>query len=186
MGLDILLGANNQAELDAGDYDPNDHSLSRNFCNFITRRNDLAEEEEPELDQIGRLTGIDVTPLYEMENYTLPEELSSLLDYAEDEEERQQIMARTTAANAAVTGNIDQVTAVVQGLLTRVAAIPDLPSRLRPDEFDTLHSAAYFASFASPRMDAYNNTFGQDLRNFMRFLDYAKRKGSETVFFVYG
>lgn len=186
MGFDIMLGATNQAELDAGDYNPNDHRLSRNFCNFMTRRSELAEEDEPELDQIGRLTGVDITPLYEMEGYTLPEEVRSLLDYAEDEEEREEIRARTTAANAVVTGNIDKVTAVVQGLLSRLETIPDLPSRLRSDESDTLHRAAYFASFASPRMDAYDNTFGQDLRNFMRFLDYARSKGSKTVFFVYG
>ncbi|GAA4035323.1 hypothetical protein GCM10022409_19930 [Hymenobacter glaciei] len=186
MGLDIVLGANNQAELDAGDYNPSEHHLSRTFCNFMTRRNDLAEGEEPELDQIGRLTGVDISPLYEMESYTLPEELSNLLDYAEDEEEQQEIMARTAAANAAVRGNIDKVVAVVQGLLTRVATIQDLPSLLQSDEFDTLRSAAYFASFSSPRMDAYENTFSQDLRNLMRFLDYAKSKGSETVFFVYG
>lgn len=186
MGLDSLLVANNQAALDAGDYDPKGHRLSRNFCNLMTGRNDLAEEKEPELDQIGRLADVDITPLYEMGNYTLPEELGILLDYAEDEAERQEIMARTTVANAAITGNIDQVTAVVQGLLTRVSAIPDLPSQLQQDEFDTLHNAAYFASFASPLMDAYDNTFGQDLRNFKRFLDYAKSKGSETVFFVYG
>jgi hypothetical protein len=184
MGLDILLGANNQAALDAGNYDPDDQRLSRNFCNFMTRRG--AIEEEPELDQIGQLTGVDISPLYEMENYTLPEELSSMLEYADDEAERQEILARTQAANAALAGNIDRVTATVKGLLMQLATVEDLPSRLRPDKENTLDSTAYFANFSASRMSAYDNTFGQDLRNFKNFLDYAKGLRSETVFFVYG
>ncbi|SES92031.1 hypothetical protein [Hymenobacter actinosclerus] len=184
MGLDILLGANNQAELDAGHYDPDDHQLSRNFCNFMCRR--WAIEEEPELDQIGRLTGVDISPLYEMDNYTLPEDLSSMLEYADDDAERQEILARTQAASAAMAGNIDRVTATVEGLLTQLTTMEDLPSRLRPDPEDTLYATAYFANFSAARMNAYDNTFGQDLRNFRSFLEYAKGKGSETVFFVYG
>jgi dynactin complex subunit len=184
MGLDILLGANNQAALDAGNYDPDDQRLSRNFCNFMCRRSAIAEE--PELDQIGRLTGVDISPLYEMENHTLPEELDSMLEYADDEAERQEILARTQADNAALAGNIDRVTATVEGLLTQLTTMEDLRSRLRTDEEDTLYSTAYFANFSASRMNAYDNTFGQDLRNFKNFLDYAKGKGSETVFFVYG
>ena len=184
MGLDILLGANNQAELDAGDYNPNDHSLSRNFCNFMYRRS--AIEEEPELDQIGRLTGIDISPLYEMENYILPEDLKSMLEHADDEAERQEIIEQNNAAAAAMSGNIDRVLTTVESLLTQLATIADLPSRLLPDEYDTLHSTAYFANFAATKMNAYDNTFGQDLRNMKSFLLYAKSKGSETVFFVYG
>lgn len=184
MGLDILLGANNQAALDAGHYNPDDQGLSRNFCTFMCQRG--AMEEEPELDQIGRLTGVDISPLYEMENYTLPEDLSSLLEYAADEAERQEILARTQASNAAMAGNIDRVTATVEGLLTQLATIEDLPSRLRLDKEDTLYSTAYFANFSASRMNAYDNTFSQDLRNFRSFLDYAKGEGSETVFFVYG
>ncbi|MBO2013127.1 hypothetical protein [Hymenobacter negativus] len=83
-------------------------------------------------------------------------------------------------------GNIDRVTATVEGLLTQLTTMDDLLSRLRPIEEDTFYSTAYFANFSASRMNAYDNTFGQDLRNFKNFLDYAKGKGSETVFFVYG
>ena len=45
----------------------------------------------------------------------------------------------------------------------------------------------YFSDFLLDKGDGYiNNNFGQDLRNFRRFLEHAKRHGSTTVFFQYG
>jgi hypothetical protein len=184
MGLDIFLGANNQAELDAGDFDPSAHDLSRTFCYFMCRRG--AIEGVPELDQIGYLTGIDISPLYDMENYMLPEDVESMLEFEKDEAEKFALQERANAAAMAIAGNINQVTATVQALLTQLALITDLPNRLLPDPTDTLQSASYFADFFAAKRNKYDNTFGQDLRNFKRFLDYAKSMGSETVFFVYG
>jgi hypothetical protein len=183
MGLDIFLGANNQAELDAGDFEPYAHDLSRTFCYFMCRRG--AFEGVPELDQIGALTGIDVSPLYEMENYMLPEDVESMLELEEDEAEKLAMKERAAAA-VAIAGNIDRVTATLQALLTQLAPIVDLPNRLLPDPGDTLQGESYFANFSAAKRNKYDNTFGQDLRNFKSFLDYAKSKGSETVFFVYG
>jgi len=35
--------------------------------------------------------------------------------------------------------------------------------------------------------DGYlNNNFGQDLRNFKRFVEFAKKRGATTVYFRYG
>jgi hypothetical protein len=57
----------------------------------MCRRN--VTEGEPELDQIGRITLVDISPIYQMENYgsDTGEELEFLLEVAENEEERQHI-----------------------------------------------------------------------------------------------
>jgi hypothetical protein len=184
MGLDILIGANNQATLDAGEYEPAHHQLSRTFGYLMGRRHEIVGL--PELDQIGHLTGVDISPLYVMDDYLLPDDEQSLLESAEDEAELLAMEERFRVAAAARAGNIDQVTIIVQDLLQKVALLPDLPTQLLPVLPDTLHRASYFAHFAASTHDGYENTFGQDLRNFKRFLDYAKSKGSETIFFVYG
>src|SRR3569833_2154653 len=99
MGIDISIGVSNNDTfyanyLNNGFGAINEHTLSRTFCNFMCRNN--AIEGEPELDQIGRITGIDISPLYAMENYGSEsgEELEFMLEVAESEEERQQILAQ--------------------------------------------------------------------------------------------
>jgi hypothetical protein len=59
----------------------------------MCRRN--VTEGEPELDQIGRITLVDISPIYQMENYgsDTGEELEFLLEVAENEEERQHIQS---------------------------------------------------------------------------------------------
>jgi hypothetical protein len=72
-------------------------------------------------------------------------------------------------------------------LLTHLALIDDLPSRLLPVGGKPFREAGrYFTSFAVPRMDQFNNSFGQDIRNLKAFWDYANSKESQTVFFVFG
>ena len=71
MGLDVSVGVNNHEEVFTPEYESKDqkqHSLSRTFCNFICKRN--AVDGEPELDQIGRLTGTDIASIYQMEEYS--------------------------------------------------------------------------------------------------------------------
>ena len=185
MGLAIFLGANNQAELDAGDFEPSAHDLSRTFCELMCRQNDF--EGASELDQIGQLTGVDISPLSEMTHYLLPEDVASWLEYEEDPAERKRITEQAEAAAAAIAGNLNRVTVTVQVLLTQLALFDNLPSRLLPVTGKPFREAGrYFTSFASPRMNQFDNTFGQDLRNLKAFLDYAKSKGSQTVFFVFG
>jgi hypothetical protein len=46
---------------------------------------------------------------------------------------------------------------------------------------------SYFADFTQDVGEGYiGNNLGQDLRNFQRFLHYAKSQGSTTVYFSYG
>jgi hypothetical protein len=45
----------------------------------------------------------------------------------------------------------------------------------------------YFSEFQIDKGDGYiGNNFGRDLRNFKKFLEYAKEKGTTTVWFDYG
>jgi len=186
MGLDIYLQANNQQEPDADELDLFDqHSLSRTFCNLMCRRNVV--DGEPELDQIGRLTGVDITPLYNMENYPSDEVLEMELEHAEDDEEREEILQRAEADKAQLDGNLEVVTSLIDQLLTKLPQLEDLPSRLNDHGYDTLRDKSYFADFTQDPGDGYiRNNFGQDLRNFRRFLTHAQQQGSTTLYFMYG
>jgi hypothetical protein len=185
MGLDILIWATNQVELEAGEYDNNSFDLSRQFCNFMCRSHG-SQGEESEANQISHLTGVDFSPLYEMQHYIQPEELASMLVYAEDEDEKQEAIQQAEEANAAAADNLDRVTATITALLTKLAAIEDLSSEMAPASFKRAFHREYFSRFALAKWNEYDNTFAQDLRNCKNFLDYAKSKGSTTVFFVFG
>jgi hypothetical protein len=183
MGLDVFLAANNQAVLDTGDYEPDHHRLSRTFGFLLDRRHEISGV--PELEQIGQLTGVDIAPLYAMAEYLLPEVEQLLVETEEEEAARIALQQRFTMAAAARAGNIDLVTDLVHALLHRIAQLENLPGQLLPAFPDTLHNASYFAHFSAPTHDGYENSFGQDLRNFYRFMVYAKSQRSETVFFVF-
>jgi hypothetical protein len=68
---------------DLDDINFHKHSLSRTFCNFMSRRDLIAGE--PELDQIGKITGLNIQPLYDMNNYTNDVDLENDLNYAKTE-----------------------------------------------------------------------------------------------------
>jgi len=189
MGLDITLKTDNYHAFPE-DYDNeendhfNKHSLSRTFCNFMCRR--AVVEHTPELDQIGEITGIDITPFYDMEAYPDEEGLAYFLETAESEEERNQILAEAEADREKVSNNIDAITQKVAVLIEKLGAINNLPALLLETDFDTLNNATYFADFTIDKGQGYiNNNFGQDLRNFKRFLDYSKSTGATTVWFEY-
>jgi hypothetical protein len=111
MGLDILVCFDNNDEIYSSNfYDEksehyNKHNLSRTFCNFMCRKE--AVSGEPELDQIGRITSVDISPIYEMENYGHGEELNFFLETAETEEQRQNILNLDKASKEKLKNNID-------------------------------------------------------------------------------
>jgi hypothetical protein len=184
MGLDIYLctSAQDNFEFEGSSFSPR---LSRTFC-FLMGRSGVVDDE-PELDQIGRLTGVNVSPIYDMENYREEVDLAEELEFAENEEERQHMQARAAAANARLEGNLDIVYETVTQLLIQLALLTDLPDRLQPTARDTLGRESYFAYFNGDTGEGYiRDNFGQDLRKFKSFLEYAKSKGSRTVFFRYG
>lgn len=191
MGLDINIGADNYEELHSADYydEKNDyfnkHSLSRTFCNFMCRQNVISHE--PELDQIGRITGVDISPIYEMESYPEEEGLDFFLETAENEEERQKILKKAEDDKAKLNGNIDKVLKTVSELIEKLNSIENLPSLLHQTDFDSLGNEEYFSAFKTDNGKGYiGNNFGQDLRNLKRFLEFAKDRGTTTVWFNYG
>ena len=87
MGLDIHLITDNSEEISRLKNTDNhvdffnQHSLSRTFCNLMSRKDVI--EEETELDQISRLTETDISVLYEMEQYWNEMEVDFHLSFAQ-------------------------------------------------------------------------------------------------------
>ena len=189
MGLDIAVITDNFNKiLNSQENEQNDyfdkHCLSRTFCDFMCRR--VIVEHTPELDQIGNITGIDIVPFYDMEAYPDEEGLEFFLETAESEEERIQILAEAEADKQKVSNNIDLILQILSLLIEKLSTINNLPDLLLETDIDTLNNATYFADFTIDKTDGYTgNNFGQDLRNFKRYLEYAKSTGSTTVWFMY-
>jgi len=182
MGLDIHIMT--EVELDISD-NFNAHSLSREFCNFMCRRHVV--EHTSELDQIGEITGVAISCIYVMELYPDELEIEMSLEYIESEAEKKNILAQAEKNKKKVTGNINIVLQTLNQLLDKLGKIDNLPSLLLPTDFDTLNSKYYFSDFTTDKREGYiDNNFGQDLRNFKRFVEDAKALGNETVWFVYG
>jgi hypothetical protein len=186
MGLDISIGIDNYEQVFDENYYHNEdenfnkHSLSRTFCNFICRREVI--ETEAELDQIGKIVGVDISAIYEMGNYVDVEELA---EYIEEEELENEII-NAELNNAKLEGNINKVLNTISELITKLNEIENLPKLLLKTEFDTLNNNEYFSSFSIDKGKGYiDNNFGQDLRNFKNFLEYCLKRETKTVWFVF-
>ncbi|WP_448702479.1 hypothetical protein ACFGVR_09015 [Mucilaginibacter sp. AW1-3] len=190
MGLDIHLATEAPEDiLNSPDYYDlyfHKHSLSRTFCWFMSRR-DVIESGEPELDQIGKLTKVDVLPLYDMNDYPEPEGMEFFLSVARNDDERKAVLDRAEANRVKLEGNIDKIDVLINTFINRLGGINDLPRQLAATEHDTLNNEVYFSDFTEDKGDGFiGNNFGQDLRNFRNYLEYAKSKGKTTVYFRYG
>ncbi len=160
------------------------HSLSRNFCNFMSRY--LVTDGEPELDQIGSLLGIDISPLYHMEYYADEVSAESQLSLAETEQERKEILQQIEADRNRIKNNIDVVLHTIERMHEQLSGISDLHKKLDDHGDDTLGYENYFTDFTIDKGNgSTHNNFGHDLRNFKRFLRFAKSKGATTVWFDY-
>lgn len=162
-----------------------EYSLSRTFCNFMCRRN--AVEHEPELDQIGRIYGIDIQTLYLMEEYPDEEGLEFELEYAMDDAHRERILQRLEEQRNETSGNLENVLSFLEQLITRLSQVPNLAEVLESADFDTPYGNNYFADFNKEQTESYPlNNFGQDLRNIQRYLTLSKEYGATTAWFEYG
>ena len=192
MGLDIQVVGDNNEELEfiASENEEEDlfnkHSLSRTFCNFMCRRDVV--EHETELEQIARITGIDVSPLYEMENSHSDESLSLTFKiFAKEDDDWDAFSRKSEETKSKISGNIDRVLLLLHNLIQKLSGMENLPALLIQTDFDTLGNAEYFSDFPLDKGEGYiGNNFGQDLRNFQRFLEFAKQNGTSTVWFDYG
>lgn len=143
MGLDIQIATDSAKEIYAGDYystannQRNKHSINRTFCNFMCRQH--VAPGEPELDQIGRITNLDISPLYKMEKYQDENDLGLqyLLEVAKTEEEKLHILEQAKASREKLSNNIDTVLALVNALLQQPASINNLHELLQHGGDDT-------------------------------------------------
>lgn len=187
MGLDILLATDNYETIasDPVFFEDSQFSLSRTFYYFMCRRDVVSEI--PELDQIGNILKIDIQPFYHMIEYINEIDFQEQLEFVTEEEHKEKFIQQTNESRENVAGNIDQIQALLQFLLKELAAIPDLEQRFEKTERDTLNRAVYFLDFEVDKGDGYiGNNFGQDLRNFERFVSLAKIKGAQMVYFSVG
>ncbi|NRB61016.1 MAG: hypothetical protein HRU50_13885 [Winogradskyella sp.] len=187
MGLDISLRVNNDSEVITPEYFENDklYSLSREFCNLMCRPGVV--EHTPEFDQIGVITNIDISHLYKMTEYPSEEEEIDMIEFAENEEEKERLKADFKKRKQDLNGNINQVKILVEKLINSLEKIDNLYERLIKTDFDSMNSEYYFSDFNKDKGEGYiRNNFGQDLRNFKRFIDYAIDRNSETIWFEYG
>ena len=161
MGIDISIAVNNSDQVYSDEYylDENDymtkHNLSRTFGDFISRQDAISHE--PELEQIGRITNVDILPMYEMKNDL------------EDEQE----------------SNIDKVLFMINKLIEETSNIQNLPGLLIDTDFDSLPNDEYFANINTENEEFLTDNLKRDLKNFKSFLEYAKNKGTKTVWFEF-
>jgi hypothetical protein len=193
MGLDITICVTNPEEVYTGDYaDPlydgwEQHRLSRQFCNFMYGRYDVDYDQE--FDQVSHITMINIGPLYAMEAYESHKSwlLNFRINMAKSEEQKRKIYEQDRLDKEMLTGNIDLVLSTINTLIAKLAALPDLSTLLNYNERKAALYEYYFTDFNIDKGDGYiGNNFGQDLRNFKRFLDFAKSRGTTTVYFSYG
>ncbi len=75
----------------------------------------------------------------------------------------------------------------INSLFDRLSKIDNIDQKLNYGTKDTLDYGYYFTDFNTDKGEGYiNNNFGQDLRNFKRFLEFAKANGRTSVWFYYG
>lgn len=185
MGLDIYFCTDKDDELEETDEQDKLHSLSREFCNLIFRRSVI--KHEPELEQISKITDMDISFIYQMVDYPNDEFLENQLEFAEDEKEKQEILRTTEKQRAEVANNLNSVLVKINSLIEKLSKIEDLNKLLLPTNYDTLNAAYYFSDFTIDKGEGYiKNNFGQDLRNFKRFLEFAKENGAKTVWLIFG
>lgn len=187
MGLDINLRVNNDSEIITPEYFENSnlYSLSREFCNLMCRPGVV--EHKPEFDQIGEIANIDISHLYKMTEYPSEEEEIDMIEFAENEEEKERLKSDFEKRKQDLNGNINQVKVLVENLINKLKNIDNLYERLIKTDFDSMNSEYYFSDFNKDKGKGYiGNNFGQDLRNFKRFIDYAIERNSKTVWFEYG
>lgn len=187
MGLDINLRVDNDIELFTPEYfsEKYQHALSREFCNLLCRPEVI--EHKPELDQIGEITNIDISQIYKMAEYPSEDEVFNRIDFAETEEEKERLQSGFEKRKQEVQGNINVINSLLEKLISILNSIDNLYERLIKTNFDSLNSQYYFSDFKEDKGEGYiKNNFGQDLRNFKRFIDFAIERNSKTIWFEFG
>lgn len=159
MGLDISVGVDKPDNLDElynnWHNELNTYGLSRAFCNLMFRENSAYGETE--LDQIGRITGLDMAPFNEMNDEDTGADINTVIN----------------------------LTDKLLEALQNISNLPELIV-LDEQDYDLLNIDTYFADLNKEDGSNYlDNNITQDLRNLRRFLLYAREHEIETIYFKY-
>lgn len=188
MGLDIIQGfdieeIDEDLALYGGSEDRNQYELSRTFCNLMCRKNVVGGESE--LDQIGRICGVDMSPFYAMEDY-MPSWLMDEFIEVEEKENPEEFRRSMQIANRKILDNIDVIIDCLNQVIPKLAQMKDLTNKLNDHGFPTIH-ITYYKNLDTTEIGNYiDNNLTQDLRNLLRYTLLAKSRGARTTFFTYG
>ncbi len=184
MGLDIFLGTDNYeeiSELELFETLEENFNLSREFCNLMCRKN-VIEKGIPELDQIAEITDCDLSFFYLMEEYVPEEDFDELFKFDEDEN-----VELSKNHNLLIENNLDAVILSLKSLIEKLNEISNLENKIDKTDYDTIGIEYYFSNFKIDKGEGYiGNNFGQDLRNFLKFAQFAKENSAKTIYFTYG
>lgn len=183
MGLDIFYNVDNDEDIFTFEYITDDelkkhHELSRTFANLMSRKNVISENEKTELDQISRITGIDLSSIIHLDEIPDPDEFQEILEY--DPEYYEEQKAEYEIQRRKIENNLDEVSSKITGLIEKLKEKEDLYRLLAPASFDSLNNSVYFK-----KENNRGDNFHADLNNFKNFMDYARAKGTKTIWFRY-
>jgi hypothetical protein len=124
---------------------------------------------------------------YALEKYWDDDSAEHQLSFAENEEERKETLQHIEADRDSLKGNIGLVLMTINSLIEELSVMNDLDKRLDDYGYDTLCYQEYFTDFNINKSQSYTrNNFGQDLKNFKSYLEFAKDRGATMVWFTYG
>lgn len=159
--------------------------LSRGFCQLMCKIGGLKGNSD--FEQVAKLANVDINPILSMQKYWDEESVNDSIARGKTDEDKKRIANGIKADNDRLSSNIDIVYKTLTHLEDRLSIIDNLEKKIDANGYDPIGIEYYFSDFNIDKGDGYiGNNFGRDLRNFKRFLEYAKSKGTSTVFFHYG
>jgi hypothetical protein len=184
MGLDIFISTNK--EIDRREDIRN--SLSRIFVRLILQQHDNNDEE---INQISKISSIDLTALLEME---IPDTsyLEFQLDDNEDDKEAQRIKDEIVKTKELFSKDIDLIIDTLQKLDTTLKTKPDYYKQLHLTDPDDNY-INYFKNYpieVKPNEYGFisdsDTNFGVDIRTLLTYLTFAKSQGATKTYFSFG
>lgn len=151
--------------------------LSDLFSDLILRQELVGELAE--LDQIGRITGIDVEPLYAMSFYWDKAAETERLAVFNTESDRAKQLEIIQTTNESLLNNLDKVYQIVILLEQKLAEIEDLAILIVYSN-DGFFNPVYFT-----KNNRETTSFFSDLQKLKEFLEFAQSLDGDTVYFKF-
>ena len=183
MALDIFVQTKNRI-YDEGN-DQADYALSRSLCRLFLGTYKSANPDHGELIQVGKLAGVDLTPLVMMGDYVTKDHEELLLANVNDPEEKEMLHRDIQRKRDAAWQSIPVVKGTIVALLNRLNE--GVYAQIVYHENNQEWLRPYFHDPQPDRGGEYaGNTFVQDLRNVLGYLEFAEQKGETYVIFDFG